>query len=186
MTETLARPSRRSFVRAAAWTVPVVSIAAAAPAFATSLTASSNLGSATTPVKWGVGNDKQVSWDLKLVNGPVAIKSITITFMLASNNGSANFNQFEVYGYQPAGGARDGSWTDPTLPVTGTNTVTTSHGTLAAGSTTWLHTNFEGADGSAGNITATYTITYENNTTSGPLKIGPLGWTSGGKHSHPA
>lgn len=36
MTEALVRPSRRSFVRAAAWSVPVVSLAAAAPAFAAS------------------------------------------------------------------------------------------------------------------------------------------------------
>mgnify|MGYP006142766077 CR=1 FL=1 len=34
MTDTLVGPSRRSFVRAAAWTVPVVSMVAAAPAFA--------------------------------------------------------------------------------------------------------------------------------------------------------
>jgi hypothetical protein len=36
MSATLSQPSRRSFVRAAAWSVPVVSLASAAPAFAAS------------------------------------------------------------------------------------------------------------------------------------------------------
>src|SRR5687767_15163185 len=100
MSATLVRPSRRTLVRAAAWTVPVVSVAAAAPAFAASLVASSTFGQVSDPVKWGIGNDKHVSWDLRLVNGPVAISSISITFTYAPVNGSANFTAFDVYGYQ--------------------------------------------------------------------------------------
>src|SRR5688500_2682096 len=103
MTVTSARPTRRTLVRGAAWSVPVVSLAAAAPAFAASGTTS--LTSNGGAVKWGTGPTKHVSWDLTLINGAVAIDTVSITFTYTPNGGG-KFTSFAVFGYAPT----DNTW----------------------------------------------------------------------------
>ncbi len=181
MTETLARPTRRTLVRGAAWSVPVVSLAAMAPAFAASGGTSSLAGASAD--KWSDGPIKHVSWDLTLTNGPVAIQSISILYTYVQNGGGAfNFTAFEVYGYLP----RDNSWVFAPIPSGGAASVVASHGTIAANSTTRIHSDVLGTDNSSGNVSATATIQYVGSTSTVQVSVGPVGWGSGSQHSHPA
>lgn len=176
------RASRRSVVRGAAWSVPVVAVAATAPAYAASGATSTLVGGAA--VKWSNGNDKHVSWDLVLTNGPVPIESISLTFSYAPTS-TGPFTSFQIYGYSSTSGPRDLTWTpQPFTPPT--STVTATHGTIAAGSTTNIHTDFAGGDNAAGTVQATATITYVGTTGTTILMLGPLSWGSGSEHVHPA
>ncbi len=183
MTGTLVRPTRRTLVRSAAWSVPVVSLAATAPAFAASKKASSGLTSTSTAEKWSNGNEKHVSWDLTLTNGDVAITSISIVFSYAPNSGSQNFTAFEIYGYTPPVGPRDSGWTG-SGSFAPTASVTSVHGAIAANSTTYLHTDFAGGDNAAGTVKGVATVTYADGTTV-PYTLGPVAWGSGSQHTHP-
>lgn len=175
-------------MRGAAWSVPVVSIAAAAPAFAASLVPSTTFGGiAGTAVKWGNGNDKHVSWDLLLTNGAVAIQSISITFTYAPTSGGG-FLVFTIYGYTnplPAPQTtRDNSWSVPTF-ASEVTTATSSHGGIAANTTTRIHTDFAGDDNAAGTVTAVANITYVGGATA-TKPIPSVTWGSGSAHTHPA
>lgn len=175
--------TRRTLVRTAAWSVPVVSIAVAAPAFAASGASSTIVGGAA--VKWSNGNEKHVSWDLTLTNGPVAIDTITITFSYAPTS-TGPFTSFEIYGYSATTGPRDTTWTYPPIGAP-TSTVTATHvNDIAAGSTTLIHTDFAGGDNAAGTVTATAVITYVGSTATETKTLGPLSWGAGSQHSHPA
>jgi hypothetical protein len=178
MTNTLARPTRRTLVRGAAWSVPVVSIAAAAPAFAASGTSSLTAGGAA--VKWGTGPVKHVSWDLILTNGAVAIDTVSITFTYTPNGGGT-FTSFTIHGYAPA----DNTWAFPPIPVDGTATVTATHADdIAANSTTRIHTDFAGSDNSAGTVSATATVKYVGSSTTVQVPLGTVAWGAGNEHSH--
>ena len=183
MTDTLPRPTRRTLVRSAAWSVPVVSLAAMAPAFAASV-ASSKLVSTSQPEKWGTGSEKHVSWDLTLTNGTIDITSISILFTYAPTSGAGNFTFFEVYSYVPVTGPRDKTWTGGGT-FAGTASVTSTHGFIAGNSTTYIHTDFAGADNSAGTVNATYTISYANGYTAPAQTLGPITWGAGSQHTHP-
>lgn len=177
------RTSRRTVVRTAAWSVPVVAVAAAAPAFAASGASSTLVGGAA--VKWSNGNEKHVSWDLTLTNGPVAIDTITITFTYVPTSGGP-FTSFEVYGYAATTGPRDTTWTSPPI-VTPTATITATHlNDIPASTTTNIHTDFAGGDNAAGTVTATAVITYVGSATTETKTLGPLSWGSGSIHTHPA
>jgi len=177
MSNTLARPTRRTLVRGAAWSVPVVSIAAAAPAFAASGTSSLTGGAA---VKWGNGPTKHVSWDLTLTNGAVAIDTVSITFTYTPNGGGI-FTSFTIFGYAPL----DNTWAFPPIPVGGTSTVTATHSAeIAANSTTRIHTDFAGDDNSAGTVSATATIKYVGSSTTVQVPLGAVAWGPGGEHVH--
>lgn len=176
------RASRRSIVRGAAWSVPVVAVAATAPAYAASGASSTLLGGAA--VKWSNGNEKHVSWDLVLTNGPVAIETVSILFTYAPTS-TGPFTSFQIYGYSATTGPRDLTWLpQPFTPPT--STVTATHGTIPAGSTTNIHTDFAGGDNAAGTVQATATITYVGTTGSSTQTLGPLSWGSGSEHVHPA
>jgi hypothetical protein len=176
------RASRRAVVRGAAWSVPVVAVAATAPAYAAS-GATSTLSSGAA-VKWSNGNEKHVSWDLVLTNGPVAIESISLTFSYAPTS-TGPFTSFQIYGYSSTSGPRDLTWAPvPFTPPT--STVTATHGTIAAGSTTNIHTDFAGGDNAAGTVQATATITYVGTPGTFSQALGPLSWGSGSEHVHPA
>lgn len=177
------RTSRRTVVRTAAWSVPVVAVAAAAPAFAASGASSTLVGGAA--VKWSNGNEKHVSWDLTLTNGAVAIDTITITFSYAPTS-TGPFTSFEIYGFSATTGPRDTTWTYPPIGAP-TSTVTATHANdIAAGSTTNIHTDFAGGDNAAGTVTATAVITYVGSATTETKTLGPLTWGSGSIHAHPA
>lgn len=179
MTVTTARPTRRTLVRGAAWSVPVVSIAAAAPAFASSLTPSSGF-SGDSPVKWGSGGPtKHVSWDLTLTVGPVAIETIEIKFTYVPNGGGS-FTAFQIYGFSPA---TDNTWSFPPLPGGGSPTVTASHGGYAAGNTpVVIHTDFAGADASGGKVTAVATIKYVGVPGTVTKTLADVPWGQGDPH----
>jgi hypothetical protein len=178
MTNTLARPTRRTLVRGAAWSVPVVSIAAAAPAFAASGTSSLTAGGAA--VKWGNGSTKHVSWDLTLTNGAVAIDTVSITFTYAPNGGGS-FTSFTIFGYTPT----DNTWVFPPIPVDGAASVTATHSAdIAANSTTRIHTDFAGSDNSAGTVSATATIKYVGSSTTVQVPLGAVAWGAGSEHVH--
>ncbi|HXH77202.1 hypothetical protein [Nocardioides sp.] len=175
MTETL-RPSRRSFVRAAAWTVPVVSIAAAAPAFA--LTTTSTFVT-DTPVKWGSGAVKHVSWDLTLNNGAKVIDTVSITFDYIPN-GSGSFNTFTIYGFSPV---VDNGWVKGPVSPVSPYTVTATHAAdIPANSVYRIHVDFDGADASAGSVSATATIKYVNIAGTVTVPFGTKAWVAGSQH----
>lgn len=176
MTEALVHPSRRSVVRAAAWTMPVVSIAATAPAFA--LTTTSSFTS-STPVKWGNGPVKHVSWDLTLTNGAKAIDTVSITFTYTPN-GSGSFSTFTIYGYSPL----DMGWTQGPATTVSPFTITATHAVdIAANSVTNIHADFDGADASQGSVSATATIKYVNIAQTVQVPLGTKAWGSGSQHT---
>jgi len=180
-----ARPTRRTLVRGAAWSVPVVAIAATAPAFAASTATTGFTGVAGTAEKWSNGNEKHVSWDLNFTNGPVAIDTITITFTYAPTSGGP-FESFEIYGYAATTGPRDATWTYPAITVP-TSTLTATHlNDIPANSTYRLHTDFAGGDNAAGTVMATAVITYVGSPNTVTQTVGPISWGSGSKHTHPA
>lgn len=167
MTDSLVRPSRRSVVRAAAWSVPVVSIAAAAPAFAASLSRTATLTSNGSPDKWGTGGDpKNVAWDLTLTNGAVPITSISIVFTyLRANNTAYAGTSFTIFDYSSDGT----SWTVLPNPIpnpAGTGVITASASGITALNVVSIHTLFSGQDNSMGRVRAVATINYSDSTSS--------------------
>lgn len=179
------RPTRRSIVRGAAWSVPVVAVAATAPAFASSTATTGFAGIAGTAEKWGTSQDKHVSWDVILTNGPVDIDEISITFTYTPKS-AGPFKVLEIYGYS-ATASRDNGWTSPAIPAAGVYTITATHlANIPANSTYYLHTDFSGGDNAAGTVQATATIKYVGSTTTVTLTIPPLEWAPGGQHVHPA
>lgn len=183
MTDTLVRPSRRSFVRAAAWTVPVVSIAAAAPAYA--LTTAATLVAGTAD-KWGKDAYERwhVSWDLQLTKSTVDIDSVTITVTYAPSMKDRGFDTVDVLGFTPL----DAGWvvTGTTAnAVTGEYTVTATHdANILAGNAVNIHFDFAGLNSnSAGDIWARGTVTYVGGGTS-PLSALPQSWSPRPEHSH--
>lgn len=183
-TSVSARPSRRTLVRSAAWSVPVIAVAATAPAFAASTATTGFTGVAGTAVKWSNGNEKHVSWDLQFTNGAVAIDEIQITFTYNPTS-AGPFTSFEIYGYPATSGPRDTTWTYPPITVP-TSTLTATHTQDIAANTTYrLHTDFAGGDNAAGTVQATAQIKYVGSSTFVPLTVGPISWGSGSQHTHP-
>lgn len=183
MTSPPTGPTRRTLVRTAAWTVPIVSIAAAAPAFAASgATSTWTWGSAE---KWSQKSEKHVSWDLTLTNGPVAIDTIAITFTYVPKN-DRPVTDFEIYGYSETS-SRDTSWAYPPIVVP-TPTITATHlNDIAAGSTTTIHTDFTSSSNGDGTVSATALITYADKPpVTATQTLGPSSWGSGSSHVHPA
>ena len=180
MTITTARPTRRTLVRGAAWSVPVVSIAAAAPAFAASASASLTPGPAH---KWGkdANNLWHVSWDFTLTNGAKEIDTISITFKYVPAMEDRGFQTFAIRGYNPV----DTTWTYVIHPTAtpGEYTVTATHAAnIAAGAVNQIHVDFSGPNSnSAGDISATGTVTYADGTTS-PLTVPAFPWNPGNEH----
>ncbi|MBL0749148.1 hypothetical protein [Nocardioides baculatus] len=165
--------------------MPVVALAATAPAFAASTASTDFTGVAGTAEKWSNGNEKHVSWDLQLTNGPVAIDEIRITFTYNPTS-TGPFTSFEIYGYAATSGARDTSWTYPAIS-TPTSTLTATHlPDIAANSTYRLHTDFAGGDNAAGTVQATAQIKYVGSTTFVSQTVGPITWDAGKQHTHPA
>ena len=160
MSDSLTRPTRRTLVLSAAWSVPVVSIAAAVPAFAASTNASGASGSAA--LKWS-GDDgfKHVSWDLSLRSGTRALSSVVIAFTYAPNGGggSGTFTGLDIYTFLPA---VDNGWVVTGIPANGSNTATATHNqtVILANTTSLIHTDFKGQDNSSGTVGATVTVTY--------------------------
>ena len=185
MSSSVSRPSRRAVVHGVAWSVPVVTIATAAPVFAASIASSGFSGVAGTAEKWSNGNEKHVSWDLLLTNGPIAISEIRITFTYFPTS-TGPFTAFEIYGYAASTGPRDTTWTYP--PITApTSTLTATHLLdIPANSTYRIHTDFAGGDNAAGTVTAEAAITYVGSTNTVYQTVGPITWDSGKQHAHPA
>lgn len=183
MTDSLVRSGRRSFVRAAAWTVPVVSIAAAAPAYA--LTTTGVVGSvAGSAVSYNdTSSRRHVAWDLSLTNGAVAITSITIRLNYNAVSGNLNFGAFHVYGYTTPGALKDNGW--QTI-LTGSGTVTFTHGPLPARATTFIHTDYRASNNSSalGSIAAAITLDYADGTSS-TSNIGATWVEALDGHTHP-
>lgn len=155
-------PTRRTLVRGAAWSVPVIAISAAAPAFAASTDATS--AAASGALKWSSPTDdlKHVSWDFAISIGTRAVSSVSVAFTYAPNGGggTGTFTNLEMYIFSPVGGTQ---WTVTGIPATGgtnTATATSPTGTLAANSTYTIHTDFGGSDNSTGTVTALITVTY--------------------------
>jgi hypothetical protein len=177
------RASRRTVVRTAAWSVPVVAVAAAAPAFAVSGASSTLAGGAV--VKWSNGNEKHVSWDLTLTNGSTAIDTITITFTYAPTS-TGPFTSFTIYGYSGTTGPRDTTWSAPAITVP-TSTITATHtNDIPASAVVRIHTDFAGGDNAAGTVTATAVIKYVGVPGTVTKSLGPLSWSAGSMHVHPA
>lgn len=182
MTSNQPAATRRTVVATAAWAVPIVSTAVAAPAMAASTGTTTLSGVVGTAVKWGNGSDKHVAWDLSLVNGPVAIDEVRITFTYTPTS-TGPFTQFEIYGYAAAG-VRDTSWTYPAITAP-TSVLEATHLTdIPANSTYLIHTDFAGGDNAAGKVFASAAITYVGSTGTVTQTVGPITWGSGSQHVH--
>ncbi len=174
-------PSRRAVIRTAAWSVPVISVAATAPAFAASPLGRTSFTWTMSPNKWSDANIKHVSWDLTIVNGPVAIDTISITFTY-NNGGGGSFNA-QSFVIRRLGLAADGAnWSK--TPATGTTPTITATRVLdiAANTSFPLHVDFAGGDNSAGSVSATATITYVGSPATTTVSTGAVEWVSGSEH----
>lgn len=176
MTIEATRPTRRTLVRGAAWSVPVISIAAAAPAFAASGSTTVTGGAAH---KWGTGQTKHVSWDVTIANGAIELDKVVITFSYVPQGGGT-FTTFSMGGYSPT----DTTWTYVVNTAVSPYTVTATHeGNIPANATRNLHLDFAGQDASSGEVTAVATFTYVGGATQ-TKQLGPLGWAPGSQHTH--
>lgn len=140
-TPTRHAPTRRTVLRAAAWTAPAVSIAVAAPAFATSHVhvPKGSVGS-STPDKYSVGNDKYVRWDLTVTNtGTDPLTTLTVVFSF-TDNGSAGARLSSVTG-------ATGTWTWTGLTASWTGSVATNQPVA-------FRANFIGANNAGGTVVA--------------------------------
>ena len=160
------RPTRRSIVRGAAWSVPVVAVAATAPAFAASL-AKAGLTSLGTPVKWGNGTDpKHISWDVALTNSSaLAISNVTLTFAYRR----ANLDPYEGLTFvirNIAPSANTTAWTAPVVSTGGGTATSSNSGAIPPGGVITIHTDFSGNDNSTGDVKVDAVITYVGGTTS--------------------
>ena len=182
-----ARPSRRAIVRGAAWSVPVIAVAAAAPAFATSGEGKAS-GLANTAVKWGSGSGpgalNHVSWDIQLSNGGKVIDSTTVKFTYIPTSGAGRgFDAATILGFDPTNTA---NWdkTGITNPVAGQYVISASNtDDHAAFSSYSVHVDFYGtANNSAGTVEAVVTFTYKDTTTS-TVTIPQVSWKPGSQHA---
>lgn len=173
----VAIPTRRTIVRGAVWSVPVVAIAATAPAFAASANATG--ASASTALKWSGQTDtlKHVSWDLSISTGTRALSSVSVAFTYTPNGGggAGTFTVLEMWTFSPTLGRQ---WTVTGIPAGGSNsaTATSPAGTFAANTTHSIHTDFGGTDNSTGTLTASITVTYVGGGTS-TLPLLTQGWS---------
>jgi hypothetical protein len=175
-----AQPKRRTILRGAAWSVPVVAIAVAAPAFAASGEAKVVAGPGAA-VKWGKdANDLwHVSWDLTVTTTGKSVSGVSLTFTYVPTSGRS-FDTVDIRGFTPT----DTTWTKTINPVTvaGVFGFTSTHGPLANG-TFYVHVDFAGLqNNSAGTVQATGTITYTDGSTS-PVDIAPVSWSAGSPHA---
>lgn len=151
----------------AVWSVPVVAIAATAPAFAASANATG--ASAGAALKWSSQTDslKHVSWDLSISTGTRALSSVSVAFTYTPNGGggTGTFTVLEMWTYSPTLGQQ---WDVTGIPPAGSNsaTATSPTGTFAANTTHSIHTDFGGTDNSTGTLTASITVTYVGGGTS--------------------
>lgn len=180
----LRRPTRRTLVRGAAWSVPIVAVAATAPAFAASTGA--RLTWVTDPVKWGgQGDKKHVSWDLVLTNGTRVIERVVFTFTYYRANDAAYAGEtFVIYNFAPTANAT--AWTGVTITNAGQVATATNEGDVASGGVVNIHTDFSGDDNSIGSVSVSATITYK---TGAPETLTvttvPFGQAPGGGNSEP-
>ena len=159
-----ARPTRRAVVRSAAWSVPVVAIAATAPAFAASSPA--RMSFTDTPVKWGTGNaPKHVSWDVVLTNGVTrTITSVALTFTYRrANLDPYQGLSFEIYNIDPT--LTPSPWSAPTVSTNGGTASSSSTQSIAPGGSITIHTDFSGSDNSTGDVKVDALITYSDGST---------------------
>ena len=174
------RPSRRAIVRGAAGACPSSPSRSRRPRLRRPGPPARS--HPVSPSSGGPAQDKHVSWDLSLTNGPVPIASISITVTYAPNS-KGQFTTPEVYGYS-ATGPRDTTWT--ATPVPGAPlSITVTHGSIPASSTTNIHTDFAGGDNAAGTVTATATITYVGTSVTSTQTLVPVEWKPGDEHVHP-
>ena len=157
------RPTRRTLVRSAAWTLPVVSIVATAPAFAASPDAS--CASASTALKWSSPTDdlKHVSWDFAIAIGTRPLSSVSVAFTYTPNGGggTGTFTTLQTYIFSPTVGSQWGVAGIPATGGTNTATATSPAGTTLAANTTFtVHTDFAGTDNSTGTLTASIAVNY--------------------------
>lgn len=137
-TPTRHAPTRRTVLRAAAWTAPAVSIAVAAPAFAASPIAIKGSGSSDS-INRIVGKNPQVIWTITFYNtGTVAMVKPLVTF-----SGVTSVTSLAV-----TGGA---GWTGTSL------NSRTYAGSIAAGGSVTLTATFDRSDSASGNATASLT-----------------------------
>ena len=150
--------TRRTIVRSAAWSVPVVAVAVAAPAFAAST--GSKLTWVDPPVKWGGGGDPfHVSWDLVLTNGSRVIDKVVFTFTYYRANGTAYAGlTFVIYNFSPS--AHTTAWTPIAVTNAGQTATATNEGDVVAGGVLNIHTDFIGSDNSIGKVSLSAAITY--------------------------
>lgn len=159
-----ARPTRRTVVRGAAWSVPVVAVAAVAPAYAASQNAFVS-STADTAYKWSEGDSKDapkhVSWDFTLRTGGREVSQVSVAFTYAPNGGggSGTFTALDIYIHSPLVETVS-AWNITGVPPASNSATATRAGILATNTTYSIHTDFMGSDNSTGTLTATITVTY--------------------------
>jgi hypothetical protein len=106
------KPDRRQVMRAGAWTVPAIAVAAAAPAFATSGANINNPGSTGPITESGNGANREFRLTATIRNdGTVATENLTVRISIAGGS-SPTVSLLPASGFNP-----------PTIEVSGTTTT---------------------------------------------------------------
>lgn len=140
-------PSRRSVLRAAAWAAPAVSVAVAAPAYATSHQNLTGAVTSTAPVKYSQGQQKFVRWDLTINNttATMSLAGIVIAFTYSETSGEGA----TVMTITPTAGG--GTWTNGTGLTATYSSVIAPHGSIS------LRVVFTASNNSGGSVACAVT-----------------------------
>lgn len=175
-------PSRRTVVRAAAWTAPAVIIATTASAAA----AVSVINPTVTygePTKYSVTNDKYVQWDITISAGSLALNSVVVTLTYDQTGGGGKGTLDALEGRTVGAG---GTWT-PTITkaLDPSDARLTYSTTIAPNGTVVVHVLYKGSDNSAGLVSATVTAVQGTQTVSSIVGTpsGPVSWGSDSVHA---
>lgn len=159
-----------------------MAVSVATPAFASSMSTTGFTQVAGTAEKWSNAKEKHVAWDLVLVNGPVDIDRLVLTFTYVPTS-TGPFTAFEIYDHSPTTPTTR-TWDVPAIRVP-TNTLTVPRvGGIPANATRQIHTDFAGGDNAAGTVTAQAAITYLGSIAPVILSVGPVSWIPGNQHTH--
>lgn len=145
--------SRRTALRGAAWSAPVISLAVATPAFAASGDLVPSITVTTgTLVKCSVQSEKHVIGDFTLINGSAPLIGLYVVFTFSETAGTQPATMITT----SASNVLRGTTTWNSSP----STMTTSYpvAQVATGETITVRVDLGGVNNAAGSLTATFYV----------------------------
>lgn len=154
MSRTFDAPSRRTVVRAAAWTAPAVIIATTASA-AAAVSVINPTVSYGEPTKYSDSNQKYVQWDITITAGSLALSSVIVTLTYDQTGGGTTGTLDSLAGHTVGTG---GTWAPTITKALDPSDARLIYSTtIVPNGTVVVHVLYKGSDNSAGKVSATVT-----------------------------